>query len=144
MKIKKLEKSDMDEALKLVMNVFMMFEAPDYIDEGIVSFRKCINSREYIDNLAIYGAFDDDNVIGVIATRNEGNHIALFFVHGKYHRQGIGKRLFETVIDNSTENMITVNSSPYAAEVYHHLGFIDTDTEQLVDGMRFIPMIYRK
>jgi len=35
---------------------------------------------------------------------------------------------------------ITVNSSPYALEVYHRLGFIDKDREQTVDGIRFTPM----
>lgn len=39
-----------------------------------------------------------------------GKHIALFFVEGKYHCQGIGKQLFQTV---KADNM-TVNSSPYA------------------------------
>ncbi|MEI3367845.1 GNAT family N-acetyltransferase [Clostridium sp. CAG:265] len=36
-----------------------------------------------------------------MATRNHGTHIALFFVDGKYHRQGIGKKLFKTVLDNT-------------------------------------------
>ncbi|WP_334295796.1 GNAT family N-acetyltransferase [Clostridioides difficile] len=39
---------------------------------------------------------------------------------------------------NLTE--ITVNSSPYAVEVYHKLGFKDTAVEQIVDGIRFTPM----
>ena len=144
MVIKKLAQSDMDDALKLVLNVFMMYEAPDYIDEGINTFRSCIGNQDYIDSLTLYGAFDNNKVIGVIATRNEGNHIALFFVDGKYHRQGIGKRLFNIVIENSTSIKITVNSSPYAIEAYHHLGFIDTNIEQLTDGMRYTPMIYTK
>jgi len=32
------------------------------------------------------------------------------------------------------------NSSPYAVEIYRHLGFEPTDTEQAVNGLRFIPM----
>ena len=35
---------------------------------------------------------------------------------------------------------ITVNSSPYAVLVYRKLGFVETDTEQLADGMRYTPM----
>ena len=35
---------------------------------------------------------------------------------------------------------ITVNSSPYAVPVYRKLGFVETDTEQLADGMRYTPM----
>ena len=66
-----------------------------------------------------------------------------FFVDGMYHRKGIGKQLFEKVcLDNSSGNM-TVNSSPFAVKVYHHLGFIDSDIEQVTDGLRYTPMIYR-
>ena len=144
MVIKKLAQSDIDEALKLVSNVFMIFEAPDYIDEGIITFQNCINNHEFIDNLDMYGAFEKDQLVGVIATRNEGNHIALFFVDGKYHKREIGRQLFEQVVKNSSSNKITVNSSPYAIEIYHRLGFVDTNTEQLVDGMRFTPMEYTK
>lgn len=38
------------------------------------------------------------------------------------------------------ERYFTVNSSPYAHEVYKHLGFQDTDKEQVIKGLRFMPM----
>lgn len=38
---------------------------------------------------------------------------------------------------------MTVNASLYAKEAYHHLGFTDTDAEQSVTGIRFIPMSYK-
>ena len=38
--------------------------------------------------------------------------------------------------------VFTVNSSPYAVEVYRHLGFVPTDDEKSVDGLRFTPMQY--
>lgn len=142
--IKRLEQSELNEALELVLNVFMRFEAPDYIDEGVKTFKNCIKDRDFINNLSLYCAFNNNQIVGVIATRNEGNHIALFFVDGKYHRQGIGKKLFQAILENSTSDEITVNSSPYAIEVYHHLGFIDTNTEQVTNGMRFTPMLYKK
>ena len=31
---------------------------------------------------------------------------------------------------------------PYAVEIYRHLGFVPTDDEQSVDGLRFTPMQY--
>ena len=40
----------------------------------------------------------------------------------------------------NNSNYFTVDSSPYAHEVYKHLGFIDIDTEQCVNGLRFYPM----
>ncbi|PWA09269.1 GNAT family N-acetyltransferase [Pueribacillus theae] len=131
-------------AMKLVWSVFLEFEAPDYTAEGINTFRDFINNEDAIKGLEIYGAYEKGNLIGVIATRNEGNHIALFFVHGKYHKQGVGRKLFEAVLKNSTLEIITVNSSPYAVEIYHKLGFVDTDIEQIKEGMRFTPMKYQK
>lgn len=65
------------------------------------------------------------------------------YVDGKYHRQGIGKRLYQIARSRNNSNKMTVNSSPYAVPVYHKLGFIDTDTEQVVNGLRFIPMEYK-
>lgn len=91
-------------------------------------------------NFAGHGAFVQEELVGIIATRNEGTHIALFFVEGKYHRQGIGKRLCQTVQSVNNSNKMTVNSSPYAVPIYHKLGFKDTDTEQVVNGLRFTPM----
>ena len=36
-----------------------------------------------------------------------------------------------------------VNSSPYAVDVYHKLGFTDTDKEQMTNGIIYTPMIYK-
>ena len=35
---------------------------------------------------------------------------------------------------------ITVNSSPYAVPIYERLGFRQTKPEQVVDGIRIVPM----
>lgn len=37
---------------------------------------------------------------------------------------------------------MTVNASPYAIPVYRKLGFIDIDVEQVINGIRFTPMVY--
>ena len=76
----------------------------------------------------------------MLATRNEGKHIALFFVDARYQRQGIGRQLFES----AKQAGMTVNASPYAVEIYHKLGFVETDKEQVVNGLRFTPMEYGK
>ena len=91
--------------------------------------------------LKAFGAFIDNKLVGIIATRSEGTHIALFFVDKKYQKQGIGKQLFQTIL-NTNIDKITVHSSPYAVSIYHKLGFHDTDKEQIVNGLRFTPMEY--
>ena len=143
-KINKLIQSEKADAMRLVWDVFLEFEAPDYVEEGVNTFRDFINDENQINNLEIYGAYEKGNLGGLIASRNEGSHIALFFVDSKYHRQGIGQKLFEAVLRNSASEIFTVHSSPYAREIYHKLGFTDTDAEQTKDGIRYIPMKYQK
>lgn len=145
MKIRQILEKDREKALELVWNVFVQYESPDYSKEGIEAFyQSVIVNEDYINNIVMYGAFEENEIKGVIATRNSGNHIALFFVDGRYHKQGIGKSLFQKVLAESTDDEITVNSSPYAVEVYRHLGFGETDTEQTEDGIRYTPMKYQK
>ena len=140
MKIRKIKKEEMKEALDLVWNVFLEYEAPDYTEEGIKEFKKCIDDKEWVEAREFYGAFDEENkIVGVIATKDL-SHIALFFVDGNYHRQGIGRKLYDKVKLLNENNFFTVNSSPYAHEVYKHLGFIDTNEEQCVNGLKFYPM----
>lgn len=143
--IKKVEPEKRDDAVGLIFAVFMEFEAPNYSSEGVETFKKtAVYNEDFLDTLEMYGAYTGDRLIGVIATRNSGNHIALFFVDGNYHRLGVGKKLFQVVVENSTAKEITVNSSPYAVEVYHRLGFVDTNHEQNVQGIKFTPMKFTK
>lgn len=127
-------------ALSLVWNTFLEFEAPGYSEEGITEFYKSIHDEAYLQQLCMYGAFLDEKLVGVIATRNEKSHIALFFVDGKYHRQGIGRKLFEVAKSSCNSDKMTVNSSPYAVPIYAKLGFRQTGKEQIVIGIRFTPM----
>lgn len=138
--LRELDKSETESALALSWDVFQEFEAPDYTQEGIDEFYRSIHDPEYLSLLRIYGAFLQHELIGVIATRSEGKHIALFFVKGAYHRQGIGRKLFQLIRASRPNETITVHSSPYAVPVYHKLGFQDTDTEQTFHGVRFTPM----
>lgn len=140
MTIRKILDNEMDEALDLVWRVFLEFEAPDYTEEGIKTFKDSIDDKEWVNKRDFYGAFDDNNkILGVIATKDL-NHIALFFVDGKYHKQGIGKKLYEKIKSLNNDNYFTVNSSPYAHEIYKHMGFFDTAKEQSFKGLRYIPM----
>lgn len=140
--IKPITTDNFEGALSLVWKVFQEYEAPDYSPEGINEFYKSIHDEKYLSMLSMFGAFINEQLIGVIATRNEGAHIALFFVDGKYQRKGIGRRLFNSLLENNAVSKLTVNSSPFAIPVYHKLGFCDTDKEQTVNGLRFTPMVY--
>ncbi len=140
--VRKIEKTAFGEALSLVWRVFQEYEAPDYTRQGVDEFYKSIHDEDFLSMLSMFGAYVNNKLVGIIATRNMGTHIALFFVDGKYHRQGIGKKLFQKVLEHSTASRVTVNSSPFAVPVYRKLGFLDTDREQTVNGLRFTPMAY--
>jgi len=141
--IKVVDEASRSQALELAWRVFQKFEAPEYCEKGIGSFRHALHSPDFICQLRIYGAFKSNNIIGMLATRNNGTHIALFFVDENYHKQGIGRQLFETALRDCPAKEMTVNSSPYAVKVYHALGFTNTDAEQIDNGIRYFPMIYK-
>ncbi|MEG0526074.1 MAG: GNAT family N-acetyltransferase [Longicatena sp.] len=129
-------------AQELIWNTFLEYEGADYEQEGIQSFHAFLMDNEALETLKLYGAYEEEQLLGVIATRDNGKHISLFFVEATYQQQGIGRMLWEYVKQNSTCDEITVNSSPYAVSIYHKLGFIDTDKEQVHNGIRFTPMLY--
>lgn len=144
MEIRRLTQADLPEAMDLVWSVFLEFEAPEYSQEGIDEFKKFIDGETSEMTIRMHGAFSNNDLLGVIATRSEGSHIALFFVKKEHHNKGIGSRLFEHIMPLTESDSITVNSSPYAANIYRKLGFTDTDSEQLTNGIRYIPMKYVK
>lgn len=138
--IRKIEPEERENALNLVLDVFMKFEAPEYPEEGVHNFQSFVRDKETTTKLDMYGAFMDSDIIGVLAMREQGTHISLFFVDEKYHRQGIGRALFEYMLKRTNPKQITVHAAPYAVEVYRRLGFVETDAERIEDGIRYTPM----
>lgn len=148
---RKLYKNEFYEASKLIWNVFSEFEAPEYSNEGIMTFKEFINPDKLYENskngfMSFGACFDKEELIGIIASR-ESYHISLLFVNKEYHHKGIAKKLFnklkmDIVANNLSIKFITVNSSPFAVKIYERLGFIATDKELIQDGIRFIPMKY--
>nr|WP_246578134.1 GNAT family N-acetyltransferase [Clostridium frigoris] len=145
-----MQKNDIKNALNLVWEIFEEFEAPDYSKQGIKEFKKFVSYNSIIKKfdegeLNFWGCINKNDLIGVIATRGI-THICMLFVNKDFHRLGIARSLFQTVVEKSKSknniSQITVNSSPYAVEVYHRLGFFDTDKELTVSGIRFTPMSY--
>jgi GNAT superfamily N-acetyltransferase len=139
MQIETIEQENLAQALALVERVFMQFEAPDYAPEGVATFRAFIHDPLAVALLSFYGAYVEEQLVGVLATRGN-SHIALFFVEPCFQRQGIGRALFFAARQACRSDTMTVNSSPYAVEIYQRLGFHALSGEQLADGIRFTPM----
>jgi len=133
----------------MVWEVFMEFEAPDYSDKGLETFKAFIEPKRLkheIENngFKVLCCFEGDELAGVVACRRIA-HISLLFVKKTHHRRGIARRLMELAIeeirrDYPEATAITVNSSPYAVEVYKRLGFSPTDRMQEMEGLVFMPM----
>ena len=142
--IRRLSDSEIPAALDLAWRVFSEYESPDYSTEGTEEFRKCLRDEEYLYGIDYYGAFDSSNLIGLIGIRSNLEHLCFFFVDGQYHRKGIGTKMFDHLLENYKGNFITVNSSPYGLGFYKKLGFVPTEEEKTINGIRFTPMIYRR
>lgn len=140
--IRCLHPDEIRTALDLIWEVFLQFEAPDYPAEGVRTFRAYLDDSEKTGKMKFWGAFDGETLVGTICVRPP-QHIGGFFVRGDYHCQGIGRALFDAMRAEYEKHEFTVNSSPYAVEIYRHLGFTAADSEQLADGIRFTPMFYR-
>lgn len=136
--IRRLAKQELAAAASLAWRVFLQFEAYEYTEEGIEEFQAFIQDHEQWKKLLVYGAFEQQKLIGMLAMRE--NHISLLFVEKEYHRNGIAKALFHHMQSLEQHQSITVNSSPYAVDAYQHLGFQAIEKEQLLNGIRFTPM----
>lgn len=143
MKIKELSRRKLNDALPLIWDVFLEYEAVNYSESGKRAFWDAIHSEEYLNTLKAYGAFEGKDLLGIIATRNEGRHVALFFVNGAHHGKGIGRSLWNGVLAENTSGTITVHSSLFAVSIYKKLGFVQTDQVQEDGGIQYVPMKYQ-
>ena len=51
--------------------------------------------------------------------------------------------MFRYLLKDYSSKTITLNSSPYGVPFYKAVGFVPTDEEKTVNGIRFTPMEYR-
>lgn len=150
--IKIIDKCDLAAAVDLANAVFHEFIAEGYSAEGRQTFTNYLDFKleEMAEDLEsghkkLWGFYQDDHIVGVIGTRDRF-HVSLMFVDKNHHHQGIARALFNTVLTDLISQqpeksfVMTVNSSPYAVEVYRRFGFEATASEQVNKGIRFVPM----
>ncbi len=137
------------EAMGLAWKVFMKFDAPDYSDKGIESFREFVEDNGLyrmfiVGSYQLFVAIDGDRIIGILSLRNE-THISLLFVDEEYQRRGVASDLIEVAGDYVMRELggqfLTVNASPYGVVFYHNRGFRDLGDEEETDGIRYTPMV---
>ena len=144
MQIKPLKYHEKNTAMELVWTTFLKFEAPDYSAAGTQHFKAFIRDSRAIGALDMLGAFEGSVLTGLIALDPARRHISLFFVDERWQGQGVGRQLFDCLAREVPHCPITVNASHYAVPIYRCLGFTPTAPEQLTNGIRYTPMIYRR
>lgn len=133
---------------RLIRKVFDEFVAIDYSDEGNRFFYDWIEPSKIAQRQqkqrTILCAMAGSTIVGIIETR-DNNHIALLFVDKEYQGQGIAKSLFrealkECIQRDSRLEKFSVNASPFSIPVYKKMGFVEMDTLQEKNGIKFLPM----
>lgn len=146
-RIRKMSDSQIEEGLHLIWTVFQEFVAPDYSQEGRDYFYNKYMDGGFRSKLAagkesMYGAYVGDKLAGVLSY-SERNTVSCVFVDGNYHRMGIGKKLFETILQKLRKQGVTevkLNASPYALPFYRHIGFEETGAQASYNGILYTPM----
>ena len=101
-------------AIQLIWDTFLQFEAPDYSNEGVRAFRSFIENREIVASLEFFGAYENGQLRGVLATNAHRRHICCFvqvlrFSHNAVFRPDslatLCRRIsFETVVGSFSMN----------------------------------------
>ena len=95
--VRRLDLSEYKEAASLSLEIYLQTGEEDFDEQGLETFKSFVNDKAMINSLVIYGAFDEARLVGVMAVKDEGKHISLFFIREAYHRKGIGRRLFDAL-----------------------------------------------
>ena len=140
MKIRTATLSDIDQITALI--------AP-FIDEFAVdqNGRQLFTAhmiQRFIENSEIdYFVYENNHkIIGVIAYKQPA-HLIHFFVDQSFHGQGIGRAMWEFVLNQLIQNQsleCTVNSSCNAQVVYEKFGFKAISDVIINRGLRYVPM----
>lgn len=139
--IRPLTSPEYPQAIALSLDVFTKCGKADFDDEGLETFKSFIYNEQLMNELTLYGAFEEKELIGVLGTKNKGKHISLFFIKSDKQKKGIGKALFHYMTHKDPVAEITVNSSTYAVPFYLAIGFKSLGEARCYHGLTSVPMI---
>ncbi|MBZ0301347.1 MAG: GNAT family N-acetyltransferase, partial [Anaerolineae bacterium] len=140
---RRMQPDDAPAVSKLVLRTFRTYVAPDYRAEGVETFSRFVQPDVLAERLKAgalgWVALADRTVVGMIEMRSL-SHVTLLFVDGAYQRRGISRELLRIALDHCREvnpglRQVTVNSSPYALEIYRRMGFVPTAPQQEQHGI---------
>ena len=94
--IKIITREGKSEAISLIGETFDEFDASYYTRQGADKFHAFFRDEKNFEDCEFFGAFEEDNdeLLGVIVTKDNRRHIVAFFVRGRQHKKGSGKAMF--------------------------------------------------
>ena len=146
--IRKAVMADWEKTMNMVWRTFLKFDAKDYCEKGVESFRDFV-SDPILRRMFLLGTYNmyvatcQEKIVGMVSLRDE-NHISLLFVDAAYHKMGIGRKLIETigifVKEEYGKEDITVNAAPYGLDFYKKIGFESVSPLMENDGITYTTM----
>lgn len=126
-KIRPAHADDLPAISAVCLAAFNAAVAPSLSATGVVTFGSvaaadAFGARLLGDN-HILVAEHENRIVGVIELK-EGRHLAMLFVDPTCQGQGIGHALFEAVLPQVREPVLTVRASLNAVPTYLRYGFV--------------------
>ena len=143
-----IRESEAEEVSELALRVFEEFVASEHNAKGQEEFYRNTSAAALRDGHAsgwvTFVAESQGHIIGMLQLRN-GSHIAMLLVEGRHQRRGIGSGLVcaaeqYALVQQPCMHALTVASTPIAINAYRRMGFAITGEEQVLRGLRFVPM----
>lgn len=129
-KYKKLSEKEYEGAINFSYNEMLSNNQIEDTFKNRTIFIKLNLLKAYDNLLHLYGAFDNNKLIGVIGYEND--HISILFVNNKYRNNGIATRLLKHALNYYIDNdikTIKLSSTKEALDFYKKFDFlIDEDT----------------
>lgn len=143
--IRPLHIEDINAASRLIEEVTDLYARNDFSTEGYENFKKKVLDegmrRNMQESFMYWGAFEEHDLIGVIAIKRPA-HLFNLFVHQNHHRKGIARSLWYHVLSQIRPQSVSVFSSSYAVGLYEKLGFEATGEKMANDGIICYPMLW--
>lgn len=146
--IRQASPSDASAISQLIVPLVKEFVSYEYTVQGEKFMLDSITSASIKHHMSqsidYIVAVIDEQVLAALAIK-EQHHIYHFFVNKQFHRQGIGKALWDRWLMNRDDlreknSSVTVNSSRFAVDFYRKLGFIQDSGLLEKNGITCYPM----
>lgn len=146
--IRQAQSGDLENIRRFILEVFNEFVGPLYPEQGRREFDQYCHTerlrKRMEDDHRLFVAEEVGRIVGAVELRHCA-HICLFYVDARHQGRGVGTRLLREAVNHciregNTPQTLTVNASPNSVAAYAHMGFAKQGEENIVDGIRFLPM----